>query len=84
MLEYTPPVIAPALRLKPVMNAGQNVLRLEWQSRTDGRDLLQTQNPLQPNGWTDVERFSGSGETLTKEIPVLEPAAFYRLQRELR
>ena len=84
MLEYTPPVIAPTLQVKRVTNAGQNVLRLEWPSRPDGLDLLQTQNQLQPNGWTDVERFSGTGETLTKEIPAIEPAAFYRLQRELR
>jgi hypothetical protein len=59
----------------------QRGLRLEWPSRTDGFDLLQSQNQLQPNGWTDVERFSGTGETLTKEIPATEPAAFYRLER---
>ncbi len=84
VLEYIPPVIAPTLQVKPVKTAGQSVLWLEWPSRTDGRDLLQKQNQLQPNGWTDVERFSGSGGTLTKEIPAIEPAAFYRLQRELR
>jgi N-acetylneuraminic acid mutarotase len=84
VLEYTPPVIATTLHLKPAMNVGQRVMRLEWPSRTDGRDLLQTQNQLQPNGWTDMERFSGSGETLIKEIPAIEPSAFYRLQRELR
>jgi len=84
VLEYTPPVTAPTLQVKAVLNAGQNVLRLEWPSRTDGRDLLQKQNQLQPNGWTDGERFSGSGGALTKEIPAIEPAAFYRVQRELR
>ncbi len=84
VLEYTPPVIAPTLQVQRVMNEGQSILRLEWPSRTDGRDLLQTQNQFQPNGWIDVDRFSGSGGTMTKEIPAMEPAAFYRLQRELR
>ncbi|MEO8429597.1 MAG: hypothetical protein ABI651_21095 [Verrucomicrobiota bacterium] len=84
LLEYTPPVIAPALQMKMVKDASQNVLRLEWLSDPDYLDLLQRQNQLQPNGWTDVERFSGTGETLTKDIPTVEASAFYRLQRELR
>ena len=84
VLEYTPPDIAPTLQMTPLTKAGQSVIRLEWPSRTDGRDLLQTQNQLRSNGWTDVERFSGSGETLTKEIPAIGPSSFYRLQRELR
>ncbi|MCI0539228.1 MAG: hypothetical protein L0Z50_28810, partial [Verrucomicrobiales bacterium] len=65
-------------------SAGQNILRLEWTSYPDYIDLLQSQNQLQPNGWTNLERFSGTGETLSKEIPVSEAAAFFRLQRELR
>jgi N-acetylneuraminic acid mutarotase len=85
-LEYTPPRITPAARLQgnPVIKEGKSFLRLEWPSHADYRDLLQTQDQLQPNGWTDVESFSGTGETLTKDIPASEPAAFYRLQRELK
>ncbi len=84
VLEYTPPIITPTLQVKPVIRAEPGVLRLEWPSRTDGRDLLQTQNQLQPDGWIDVERFSGSGATLTRDVPAIGPAAFYRLGRELR
>ena len=84
VLEYTPPVFAPALQANLVKNAGQSIIRLEWLSRVDCFDLLQMQNQLQSNGWTDVERFSGIGETLAKDIPTVEASAFYRLQRELR
>jgi hypothetical protein len=84
VIEYTPPVTPPVLQMKLLNNAGQNVLRLEWLSRVDCFDLLQSQNQLQPNGWTDVERFSGTGATLIKDIPTIEPSVFYRLQRELR
>ena len=70
--------------MKLVQSAGPGVLRLEWLSHPDYQDLLQTQNPLQPGGWIDLESYSGTGETLTKDIPASEPAAFYRLQRKLR
>ena len=82
--EYTPPIIPPLLHMTPVQSAGQGVLRLEWLSHPDYLDLLQTQNQLQPGGWTDLESVSGTGETLTKDIPASEPAAFFRLQREVR
>jgi N-acetylneuraminic acid mutarotase len=84
VLEYTPPVTAPALKVTRVNNAEQNVLRTEWKSRVDCFDLLQTQNQLQTNGWTDVERFSGTGETVTKEFPTVGRSGFYRLRRELQ
>jgi N-acetylneuraminic acid mutarotase len=84
VLEYTPPILPPVLQMKLVQSAGQDVLRLEWLSRTDCVDILQSQNQFQPGGWTEVEKLSGSGQTLTKEIPGAEPAAFYRLQREFR
>ncbi|MCW5550761.1 MAG: hypothetical protein KIS67_01210 [Verrucomicrobiae bacterium] len=84
VLEYTPPVIPPVLQMNLVQSAGQGVLRLEWLSRTDCLDLLQTQDQLQPGSWTDVESFPGTGETLIKDIPANEPAAFYRVQRQLQ
>jgi hypothetical protein len=82
VLEYTPPVTAPALQVKLVNNGP--VLRLEWMSRVDCFDLLQSRNQLQTNGWTEVEKLSGTGETLSKDIPASGAAGFYRLQRELR
>jgi N-acetylneuraminic acid mutarotase len=83
VLEYTPPITPPVLHMNLMKNASQSVLRLEWTSRSDCFDLLQRQDQLQPSGWTDVERFTGTVETLSKEIPTTEPAVFYRLQREL-
>lgn len=70
--------------MRLVQNAGQKALRLEWPSRTDGRDVLQMQSQLQPGGWADVEKFSGTGDTLTKDRPAVGPTGFFRLQRELR
>jgi len=84
VLEYTPPITAALLRVKPVTRAGKGFIHLEWLSRTDAIDALQTQEKLQFNGWTDVEAFSGTGETLIKDFPALDPSAFYRLQRQLR
>jgi N-acetylneuraminic acid mutarotase len=81
VIEYTPPAIAPPLRLR---DAGQGVFRLEWSGRTDALDLLQTQNQLQPTGWTNFGRFSGTGQSQSKDVSASDPAAFYRLQRELR
>jgi N-acetylneuraminic acid mutarotase len=85
-LEYTPPRIPSSVRLQvnPVIKEGKSFIRLEWPSHADYRDLLQTQNQLQPNSWTNVETFSGTGETVTKDIPALEASGFYRLHRELR
>jgi N-acetylneuraminic acid mutarotase len=80
--EYTPPVTAPVLKLNRATDAEQNVLRLEWMSRVDSFDLLQTQDELQPGGWTDVEQFSGTGGTLSKEIPAVGASGFYRIHRE--
>jgi len=84
VLEYTPPLTPPVLEMKLLNAAGQSVLRLEWPSRSDCLDLLQTRNPLQPNGWTDVEAFSGTGAPLSKDLPASEGSGFYRLQRALR
>ncbi len=84
VLEYTPPIIPPVLQMNIVQSAGQGVLRLEWLSHPDYLDVLQSQNPLQPGGWVDLETFFGTSGTPSKEIPVTEPAAFYRLLRELR
>jgi hypothetical protein len=70
--------------MQVVNNAGQNVLRLEWQGDPDYLDLLQSRNQLEVDGWTEVERFSGTAGTLTKEIPATGPAAFYRVQRALK
>jgi hypothetical protein len=72
------------LQVNPVIKEGKSFIRLEWPSHADYRDLLQTQNQLQPNSWTNVETFSGTGETVTKDIPALEASGFYRLHRELR
>jgi hypothetical protein len=69
---------------QPVLREEAGFIRLEWPSHAESLDLLQTQNQLQSNGWTDLERFSGTGERLTKDIPTSEPAGFFRLQRELR
>jgi N-acetylneuraminic acid mutarotase len=82
--EYTPPILPPLLHMTLIQSAGPSVLRLEWPSRSDCYDRLQTRSQLQPGGWTDLERFSGTGETLTKETAATEPATLYRLQRELR
>lgn len=84
VLEYTPPVIAPTLHMNLANNAGQSVLRLAWLSNPDYFDLLQSLNQLEANGGTDVESFSGTGAILTKDIPTIDQAAFYRLQRALR
>jgi len=67
-----------------VNNSAQSVLRLEWPSYQDYLDVLQSRNQLQADDWSDVERFSETGGTLTKEIPADQPAAFYRLQRALK
>jgi hypothetical protein len=85
-LEYTPPRLAPEARLQaePLINQGKKFLRLEWPSHPESIDLLQTQNELLLHGWIDVERFYGTGETITLDFPATAPAAFYRLQRELR
>ena len=61
-----------------------HLIRLEWTSRSDCLDVLQVQSQLQPGGWTEVERFTGTVETLSKEIPRTDPVAIYRLQRELK
>jgi N-acetylneuraminic acid mutarotase len=82
--EYTPPVTTPVLKLNRATGAAQDVLRLEWMSHVDSFDLLQMQDRLQPGGWTDVEQFSGTGETLSKDIPAVGASGFYRLHRELR
>jgi N-acetylneuraminic acid mutarotase len=84
VLEYTPPLTAPALTLNRVNNAGQNLVRLEWKSRVDCFELLQSKPELQTDGWIDLERLSGTGEIMTREIPANGVSAFYRLQRELR
>jgi N-acetylneuraminic acid mutarotase len=84
VLEYTPPTIPPVLRVNLAQSAGQDVLRLEWLGHPDYLHHLQTQNQLQPGGWIDRETYLGMSGTLTQEIPVTEPAAFYRLQREPR
>lgn len=84
VLEYTPPIHPPVLRMHIVQSAGRNALHLEWLSHPDYLDILQSQNQLQPGGWIDRETHLGTSGTLTKEIPVTEPAAFYRLQREPR
>lgn len=84
VLEYTPPIIPPVLQMKLAQGVGQVVLRLEWTSRSDCFDLLQTQSQLLPNGWSDVETISGTGETLTRDVPATNPVAFYRVQRELK
>jgi N-acetylneuraminic acid mutarotase len=84
VLEYTPPVIAPALKMSGVNNSGQNVFRLEWLSHPDYLDVLQSGNQLQTDGWIEVERFDGTGGTVTKDTPSVQPATFYRLQRTLR
>jgi N-acetylneuraminic acid mutarotase len=81
--EYTPPVTIPVLKLNRATDAEQNLLRLEWQSRVDSFDLLQTRDQLQSGGWTDVEQFSGTGEMLSKDIPAVGASGFYRLHREL-
>jgi hypothetical protein len=73
-----------SLKLTRATNAEQSVLRLEWMSRVDSFDLLQTQDQLQRGGWTDVEQFSGTGEVLSKDITSLGASGFYRLHRELR
>jgi hypothetical protein len=85
-LEYTPPRIAPDvhLRVNPAIKEGKSFIRLEWPSHAEYRDVLETQDQLQPNVWTDIETFSGTGETVTKEIPAVGASGFYRLQRELR
>ena len=85
-LEYTPSRIAPDvhLRVNPVIKEGKSFIRLGWPSHAEYRDALQTQDQLQPNGWTDIETFSGTGEIVTKEIPAVGAFGFYRLQRELR
>lgn len=84
VVEYTPPVTSPLLQPRLMQMAEQNVLRLEWPSRTDCLDVLQSQDLFQTNGWSDVQTFSGTGGTLIKDIPAGSPTAFYRLQRELR
>jgi hypothetical protein len=75
-------VTAPVLKLNRATDAEQSVIRLEWQSRVDSFDLLQMQDQLQPGGWTDVEQFSGTGETLSKDIPAVGASGFYRIHRE--
>jgi len=65
---------ASALKLKLAANAVQSVLRLEWKSRLDCRDLLQSRNQLHADGWANVEEPSGTGDTLEKDIPAVEAA----------
>jgi hypothetical protein len=86
VLEYTPPRIAQDVRLhaNPMTSAGIRFVRVEWPSHAESIDLLQTQNQLQPEGWTDVELFYGTGETLSRDSSATVPAGFYRLRRELR
>jgi N-acetylneuraminic acid mutarotase len=84
--EYTPSHIVPDVRVQvnPLTSTGAPFVRVEWPSHAQSIDILQMQNQLQPDGWTDVEGFFGTGETLAKDLPAPDPAAFYRLQRELR
>lgn len=84
VVEYTPPIVPPALQMEVVQRAGQRVLQLGWLSHPDYTDLLQSGSQLPPNNWSEVERLNGTGETRIKEIPTAEAASFYRLQRLLR
>jgi hypothetical protein len=85
VLEYTPPVIAPALQLNVATISDVHVLRLEWPSHSDYLDLLQMQNQFNAGDWIDVQTFSGISGTLSKELPPPNgPAGFYRLQRALK
>jgi N-acetylneuraminic acid mutarotase len=85
VLEYTPPRISPAVRLSVRSMISENgFVRLEWPSHAESLDLLQVQNQLQPEGWTDVEGFFGTGETLIHDTPAAAPSGFYRLHRQLR
>jgi len=83
LLEYIPPVIFPELQINRVKYAANSVLRLEWLSAPDYLDVLQSRNQLPADDWTDVEKFSGTGGTQTREIPAVDAASFYRLQRAL-
>ncbi|MCL4180860.1 MAG: hypothetical protein KJ072_24320 [Verrucomicrobia bacterium] len=81
VLEYTPPISPPVLRMHLTQSGGQDVLRLEWSSHPDYVDLLQSQDPFLAGDWIDVGVLSGTGQTLAKELPMGAPAGFYRLQR---
>jgi hypothetical protein len=80
VLEYVPPVLAPSLK----RNRTSGGLRLEWLSYPDYLDVLQSKRQLEADEWSEVERFSGTGEAPTREIPTVDAASLYRVQRTLK